>query len=91
MKVLIVDEMHESIVHMPEELGLEVDYFPNIALSEVLEKPELNTKEYLEARVMELHALPANELSRLGKLAKTKNQSEDEKEVEKIREDYKVS
>ncbi len=38
MKVLIVDEMHESIVHMPEELGLEVDYFPNIALSEVLEK-----------------------------------------------------
>ena len=38
MKVLIVDEMHESIVHMPEELGLEVDYFPNIAFSEVLEK-----------------------------------------------------
>lgn len=38
MKVLIVDEMHESIVHMPEELGLEVDYFPNIAFDEVLEK-----------------------------------------------------
>lgn len=38
MKVLIVDEMHESIVHMPEELGLEVDYFPNIAFEEVLEK-----------------------------------------------------
>jgi D-3-phosphoglycerate dehydrogenase len=38
MKVLIVDEMHESIVHMPEELGLEVDYFPNIAQTEVLEK-----------------------------------------------------
>ena len=38
MKVLIVDEMHESIVQMPEELGLTVDYFPNIALEEVLEK-----------------------------------------------------
>ena len=38
MKVLIVDEMHESIVHMPEELGLEVDYFPNISIDEVLRK-----------------------------------------------------
>jgi D-3-phosphoglycerate dehydrogenase / 2-oxoglutarate reductase len=38
MKVLIVDEMHESIVQMPQELGLEVDYFPNIKLDEVLQK-----------------------------------------------------
>lgn len=38
MKVLIVDEMHESIVQMPQELGLEVDYFPNIKPEEVLEK-----------------------------------------------------
>lgn len=38
MKVLIVDEMHESIVQMPQELGLEVDYFPNILPEEVLEK-----------------------------------------------------
>ncbi len=36
MKVLIVDEMHESIVQMPQDLGLEVDYFPNISLEEVL-------------------------------------------------------
>ena len=35
MKVLIVDEMHESIVQMPSELGLEVDYFPNISIEEV--------------------------------------------------------
>ncbi len=37
MKVLIVDEMHPSIVQMPEELGLEVDYFPNIGLEQVKE------------------------------------------------------
>ena len=37
MKVLIVDEMHESIVQMPVELGLEVDYFPNLGLNEVAE------------------------------------------------------
>lgn len=38
LKVLIVDEMHESIVQMPEELGLEVHYFPNIDYTEVLNK-----------------------------------------------------
>jgi D-3-phosphoglycerate dehydrogenase / 2-oxoglutarate reductase len=38
MKVLIVDEMHPSIVQMPLELGLEVDYLPSIAPSEVLMK-----------------------------------------------------
>ncbi|NBA84132.1 phosphoglycerate dehydrogenase [Emticicia sp. CRIBPO] len=40
MRVLIVDEMHESIVQMPKELGLSVDYFPNILLEEVLNKVE---------------------------------------------------
>ncbi|MFT4735697.1 MAG: D-3-phosphoglycerate dehydrogenase [Arcticibacterium sp.] len=38
MRILIVDEMHNSIVEMPKELGLEVDYFPNIDFQEVLEK-----------------------------------------------------
>ncbi|MCA0362590.1 MAG: phosphoglycerate dehydrogenase [Bacteroidetes bacterium] len=38
MKVLIVDEMHDSIVQMPAELGLEVDYFPNISIEEVKAK-----------------------------------------------------
>jgi D-3-phosphoglycerate dehydrogenase / 2-oxoglutarate reductase len=38
MKVLIVDEMHPSIVQMPEDLGLEVDYMPNITFQEVLDK-----------------------------------------------------
>lgn len=36
MKILIVDEMHESIVQMPKDLGLEVDYFPKIDFEEVL-------------------------------------------------------
>lgn len=31
MKVLIVDEMHPSIIEMPKSLGLEVDYLPNIS------------------------------------------------------------
>jgi D-3-phosphoglycerate dehydrogenase / 2-oxoglutarate reductase len=38
MKVLIVDEMHPSIVEMPKSLGLEVDYFPNCSKQDVLAK-----------------------------------------------------
>jgi D-3-phosphoglycerate dehydrogenase len=38
MRILIVDEMHSSIVEMPKELGLSVDYLPNIAFEEVLDK-----------------------------------------------------
>lgn len=37
MKVLIVDEMHPSIIEMPKSLGLEVDYFPEISRSEFSE------------------------------------------------------
>lgn len=35
MKILIVDEMHESIVKMPSELGLEVDYMPHLELDQI--------------------------------------------------------
>lgn len=42
MKVLIVDEMHDSIVQMPLELGLEVDYFPKASMEEIKEM----VKEY---------------------------------------------
>ncbi|WP_341225186.1 NAD(P)-dependent oxidoreductase [uncultured Arcticibacterium sp.] len=38
MRILIVDEMHPSIVEMPKALGLDVDYYPNIAFEEVLER-----------------------------------------------------
>ncbi len=61
-----------------------------ILLSEVLEKPELNTKEYLEARVAELHALELSDLLKLGKTARDANAGEEEKEVEKIKGEYGV-
>ena len=61
-----------------------------ILLSEVLENPELNTKEYLEKRVSELYALSPEELARQGREAREKNQGEEEKEIGKIREEYGV-
>ncbi|PIQ66386.1 MAG: hypothetical protein COV96_01815 [Candidatus Zambryskibacteria bacterium CG11_big_fil_rev_8_21_14_0_20_42_18] len=70
--------------------GPHIGFILEILLSEVLEKPELNTKEYLEKRVLELHALEIKELAVLGKEARIKNEGEEEKEVGKIREEYKV-
>lgn len=71
--------------------GPHIGFILEILLSEVLEDPKLNVREYLETRVRELHALDSNELSKLGKEARLKNQSEEEKEIEKIRSDYHVS
>ena len=70
--------------------GPHIGFILEILLSEVLENPTLNTRDYLEKRVRELHALKPEELSGLGKIARAKNESEEEKEIEKIREDYKV-
>ena len=70
--------------------GPRIGFVLEILLSEVLDKPELNSLEYLENRVRELHALKPEELLKLGKTARAKNASEEEKEIEKIREEYKV-
>ena len=70
--------------------GPHIGFILEILLSEVLEHPELNTREHLENRVKELHALKLGELEKLGKIARAKNESEEEKEIEKIREEYKV-
>jgi len=71
--------------------GPNIGFILEILLSEVLDDPKLNDRHYLENRVRELHALKSTELAELGKIARAKNESEEEKEVEKIREEYKVS
>ncbi|MGB3922200.1 MAG: HD domain-containing protein [Minisyncoccia bacterium] len=70
--------------------GPHVGFILEILVSEVLEEPTKNNQTLLEKRVLELHALPPPELSHLGREARVKNQTEEEKEVGKIREDYKV-
>ncbi|KKR30961.1 MAG: hypothetical protein A3C62_00440 [Candidatus Zambryskibacteria bacterium RIFCSPHIGHO2_02_FULL_39_16] len=67
-----------------------IGFILEILLSEVLEDPKLNDRLYLEKRVGELHKLSPKELMHLGETARTKNVNEEEKEVEKIREEYKV-
>ncbi|MDP3763938.1 MAG: HD domain-containing protein [bacterium] len=70
--------------------GPNIGFILEILLSEVLENPKLNTPEYLGQRIGELHALKPKELADLGKIARIKNEGEEEREVEKIREEYKV-
>jgi tRNA nucleotidyltransferase (CCA-adding enzyme) len=70
--------------------GPHIGYILEILLSEVLLDPKLNDKEYLEKRVAELYALAPQELEKYGKEARKSNEGEDEKEVEKIKQEYKV-
>ena len=76
----------EDIMKLTETKGgPHVGFILEILLSEVLEDPTLNTQEYLEKRVSELHALPFEELTKQGRAARGNNENEDEKEVEKIK------
>lgn len=70
--------------------GPHIGFMLEILLSEVLENPKLNTKEYLEKRASELHELDASELRKLGEAARERNLGEEEREKEQIREKYKV-
>ena len=70
--------------------GPYVGFILEILLSEVLVDPKLNSKDYLEKRIKELYSLSPEELSKLGREARANNEGEEEKEISKIREEYKV-
>ncbi|MDB5194787.1 MAG: polynucleotide adenylyltransferase [Parcubacteria group bacterium] len=70
--------------------GPHIGFILEILLSEVLEDPTLNEEKHLKTRVLELHSLPKEELARLGKEARAKNELEDEKESEKINQKFGV-
>lgn len=70
--------------------GPHVGYILEILLGEVLEDPNKNTEDNLKRRVEELSKLSEEELSQEGRRAREKNEAEDEKELEKIKDKYKV-
>lgn len=70
--------------------GPHIGYILEILLSEVLDDPTLNTEKYLKEKVLGLHTLDNEELQKLGREAREKNMSEDEKEIEKIKEKHLV-
>jgi tRNA nucleotidyltransferase (CCA-adding enzyme) len=70
--------------------GPHIGFILDILLSEVLEEPTLNEEKHLETRVKELFALSTEELMKEGKVAKAKNELEDEKEREEIKKQFGV-
>ncbi|MBI3633236.1 MAG: HD domain-containing protein [Candidatus Vogelbacteria bacterium] len=70
--------------------GPKIGYILHALLEEVLDKPELNTQEYLEKRSLELLKLSDIELKLLGEKGKETKEELEEKELSVIRKKYHV-
>jgi len=89
VKMLNIDG--EKIMEITgEKPGPKIGLTLHALLEEVLNDPELNTKEYLENRAKELFSLPEEELEKLAQAGKEKREKEEEKELKKIRKKYWV-
>ncbi len=73
-----------------EKPGPKIGWVLHALLEEVLDDPTKNDAPYLERRALELLALSAEELKKLGEEGKERRTEEDEKEVGKLREKYHV-
>ena len=72
------------------EPGPKVGYILNALLEEVIDNPELNTREYLIKRMEELNELGEKDLMELAQAGKEKLEGEIEKENESIKEKFWV-
>ncbi len=70
--------------------GPQIGYILHILLEEVLEKPELNTTDYLIDRTKELAKLNLAELAKAGELSKLKKVEVETQELKKILSKYHV-
>ncbi|PIU99694.1 MAG: hypothetical protein CO056_00070 [Candidatus Tagabacteria bacterium CG_4_9_14_0_2_um_filter_41_11] len=73
------------------EPGPKVGYILHALLEQVLDDPSLNTAEWLSENVKRLAALPDEELKKFGEAGKEKKEGIEEKEIEKIKEKYRVN
>lgn len=80
----------KRLMEMGEKPGPRIGYILHALLEEVLEKPEKNTLEYLDPRVISLQLLPDAELRELGEKGKQATQEADEAEVKEIQKEFKV-
>lgn len=67
-----------------------IGFMLHALFEEVLERPELNTEDYLMRRAKELAGLPETELRKLGEAGKEKKEEKEEAEVAEIRKKYGV-
>jgi tRNA nucleotidyltransferase (CCA-adding enzyme) len=81
---------NEIMKLLAEKPGPKIGFILNALMEEVLENPDLNTKEYLEKRVGELSVLPIKELKALSEAGKEKKEEVEGDELAKIRKRHKV-
>ncbi len=78
-----------SVTH--ETPGPRIGNMLHALLEEVLDDPEKNSEEYLEARARELSALSDDELARLGSAGKDRKESEEQEEIRALRRKHHVT
>jgi len=71
--------------------GPKIGHILHALLNEVLDKPDLNTEEYLAKRAQELIKIPDDELKALGEKGKETKAMEEEKNIKDIRSKYGVA
>jgi poly(A) polymerase/tRNA nucleotidyltransferase (CCA-adding enzyme) len=73
-----------------ETPGPKIGYILHALFDEVLDNPEKNTEEYLDARALELVKLSINELKALGEAGKVEMEEKNKEMVKEIRKQFKV-
>jgi putative nucleotidyltransferase with HDIG domain len=73
-----------------ETPGPKIGFVLHALFDEVLDNPEKNTEEYLDARSMELIRLSVEELKALGESGKKEMEGKNEEMIKEIRKQFKV-
>jgi poly(A) polymerase/tRNA nucleotidyltransferase (CCA-adding enzyme) len=73
-----------------ETPGPKIGYILHALLEEVLDKPDLNTAEYLENRAINLSKMETADLKKLGESGKEKKNEKEGEELAKIRARHRV-
>ncbi|MCR4281034.1 MAG: hypothetical protein NUV88_01740, partial [Candidatus Kaiserbacteria bacterium] len=79
-----------KIIKLGERPGPRIGFILHALLEEVLDDPQKNAEEHLEASALKLMGLGDAELQKLGEQGKTRREEEDEAEIQKLREKHHV-
>jgi poly(A) polymerase/tRNA nucleotidyltransferase (CCA-adding enzyme) len=74
-----------------EKPGKKLGYVLHALLEEVLDNPGKNEEEYLRTRVLELYALPEEELAKLAEAGKRKQDEEEQAALKDIAKEHNVN
>ena len=81
----------KAIIEIGERPGPRIGWILHALLEDVLEDPGKNAPQYLDKRALELSALPDEDLKAIGDAGKERKLEEEQGEIGKLREKYRVS